>query len=505
MNRREEIEAALDKIVKRQRGKDFEYLGTQVARIKWPDLIPTAFNKDLGQDAISLPGIEPNGRRRSVACSLTAELSKVREDCTRIRDSKVAIDELVFVTAGEVTNQKRQRWTESIKNDFGLDLVVLDRTALIAELELPDRTWLCEAYLELHFPGTHSDEEVLRRAKAASAALVEGWVKAEELNKYPLLDLDFAASFQSSQERSARLSLAEAVKQLMLVRRATLIAPGGGGKTWALIRVAQQLLGAPAGPLPVLVRLADLLWSNKPLLDYVAAQVPFSAEQLDLRDLARLTANGQLAFLCDGWNELPPEEKARLESLVVAALREAPASVALVSTREPALLPAEFGALTLAVRQITREMRRHYIECLGGDAAIASRFESDAALDELTRLPFFLRIATEIGLSGHEVGGRRYQLLAEFVLQVEMNHYSRLRASACGGQFGRYLESLAADMTTRRTSGLTRDQAVSVVASCAKGMIAAGVTGGVPDALSVLEALVANHVLAGDTTFRFQH
>src|SRR4051812_21184148 len=121
--REESIKAAIQTLS----GGMFERFAFRVLREEeYPGLNPTSESHDLGEDARTEPTslFLHHGMWISVSASKTAELSKLRKDCERARETGRRIDIIVFATSGEVRRDTEEKWREEIKNDFGWDLVV---------------------------------------------------------------------------------------------------------------------------------------------------------------------------------------------------------------------------------------------------------------------------------------------------------------------------------------------------------------------------------------------
>src|SRR5207245_906683 len=107
--RRLQIKMALEAMVESEQWKPFQRLAIHLAKAKYPELVATEEHYDGGEDATAfLAGTY--GHRRRLACSLTGALEKVRGDAKRIKERGVQLDELIFVTASEVTNLEVQDW-----------------------------------------------------------------------------------------------------------------------------------------------------------------------------------------------------------------------------------------------------------------------------------------------------------------------------------------------------------------------------------------------------------
>src|ERR1700688_4056511 len=120
-----DISRAVDEMIEHEEGIRFQRLATLLAKQKWVDLIASEPKKDLGADARANGALAANGQGKILACSLTAELPKIRGDATeaklRFPDTKV----FIFATPRAVSNLKKEQWAEDVRSSFGFDLVVL--------------------------------------------------------------------------------------------------------------------------------------------------------------------------------------------------------------------------------------------------------------------------------------------------------------------------------------------------------------------------------------------
>jgi hypothetical protein len=146
--REDNIKAAIQNLS----GGTFERFAFRVLREEeYPGLNPTSESHDLGEDARTEPTslFLHHGKWVSVSTSKIAELSKLRKDCERARETGRRIDIIVFATSGEVRRDTEEKWREEIKNDFGWDLVVhsIDYFAPIAARD--KHASLVEDYLQI--------------------------------------------------------------------------------------------------------------------------------------------------------------------------------------------------------------------------------------------------------------------------------------------------------------------------------------------------------------------
>jgi hypothetical protein len=86
---RTDIEKALDELISNEEGMRFQGLAVVLAKQKWPDLVACERKKDLGLDAYASPSLAADRTGKGLACSLTATLTKIKDDATRRGDRDV--------------------------------------------------------------------------------------------------------------------------------------------------------------------------------------------------------------------------------------------------------------------------------------------------------------------------------------------------------------------------------------------------------------------------------
>lgn len=72
-----DIEKAFGEMAANQEWLPFQRLATRLARQRWPELVATEPQKDLGADARASGSLAANGDGKVLACSLTPDLSKI--------------------------------------------------------------------------------------------------------------------------------------------------------------------------------------------------------------------------------------------------------------------------------------------------------------------------------------------------------------------------------------------------------------------------------------------
>ena len=220
-----------------------------------------------------------------------------------------AMDDVDEKSSIPLTRLKKRQWVERFNQDFEAAFAKLCEG--LAELGLPKIE-------ESRPPGVRRELELayLKRLKQKQLRF---------MNKYT------PVGGGSQRQRSARMRIpcslepfdreqppqkfADAVEEIQRIRResgrAVLLGDPGGGKTTILWKLADGLvetaLADADAPIPVLVRLGLWTTPDQPLPEFIAEELAESGK-LD-RYLDALLANGRVALLLDGLNELPVAER----------------------------------------------------------------------------------------------------------------------------------------------------------------------------------------------------
>lgn len=132
------IQAALDSLIEERNGVAFQRLAIQCLRQRWPSLACTAEHADLGEDGITIAGEGSDGVVRSLACSLTAEWSKVASDAHKVAKQRPDLQEFIFATPKSITRARQETWEARIQAQFRWRLVVVERCEFLSILERPE-------------------------------------------------------------------------------------------------------------------------------------------------------------------------------------------------------------------------------------------------------------------------------------------------------------------------------------------------------------------------------
>jgi len=515
-DRRLQIIEALESVTFQQRHRDFQWLGVQVAKTKWPELEATQEQNDGGEDATSFfKGSD--GKRRYLACSLTGTLDKIKKDAARLRERKVEPDILVFITPVPVTNLEISAWCEAVQKEFNHELHVIPQAELVALLEQPKNAWLCRDRLNLPFADEPRLAELEASARSAAAELLEGWKKEYHYGQTKPIELAYVQETPES-ERCAtsriatkHLSLHDLSRLLHHGGRATLVGPPGAGKTFTLIQLTDLLLRNAETPAPILVSTPGWAAIGGDFVPYVAQQL--AAFRLDADSLAKLAISGRVTFLLNGWNEIPEGFVDKANSQLRAFLLNNPAVSLILSTRETRVATPLSSASLIHVRPLSPSQKREIInKCgLADPSTLFRELETNVALSEVTDIPLFLASLINLARAGEPLPATRSGILRSFIQQSEANseHSAALNAPPCAGFHRTFLNHVAQAMTQAGATTLDSNEALAAVAKCSKALEAQGHFPSVPHSSTVVDCLVKHHLLVLSPSlggaYRFVH
>ncbi|MFF2618754.1 restriction endonuclease [Kitasatospora sp. NPDC058046] len=137
------VRAALEQL---ENARVFERVACRVLEVRFPGLRPTTAGGDLGRDGyVRAPFGTDEGVVLLVSLQdawtskLASELRKNRE---HDRHAKA-----VFVTTRTTNEAAKEKWRDSARDDFGVDLEIVDLDELVYELERDELRWVGEVEL----------------------------------------------------------------------------------------------------------------------------------------------------------------------------------------------------------------------------------------------------------------------------------------------------------------------------------------------------------------------
>ena len=293
-----DIERALDELISQEDGMRFQGLAVALGSQRWPELIARQRKKDFGLDAYAPASQAPEGIGKGLAASITSTLKKISDDAQKAKKNFPDLAALLFITPAKVGNADKKRWQEAILKDYGIELHIVEREHVIAEMLKPENAPLRASFLYLKEearPAVADPVTGARRLEAASAEVLN-WPRSlpggEEINRPELAELEsrIEGSTRSTQAvlgapGSGKSALVSTLAHRYIERgwpvlaiKADMLDADASGES-----ELQEHLGLDAKPSDFLEQLAE----TKPVL-LVLDQVDALAGYIDLRT-ARLS------------------------------------------------------------------------------------------------------------------------------------------------------------------------------------------------------------------------
>jgi hypothetical protein len=354
--RRIDVERALDDLVSHQGGMQFQSLAVVLAKQHWPELIASERKSDLGADAEAKAGFSPNGEGKVLVCSSTATLEKIRKDAEKIAKNYGAVKKLIFATPVRVTKKRAAPWERKINEEFGYELVIMEREEFVASLLNPANMALLFSHLGLNPTIEPSEAELIGLAREAAAEVVTAW--SQRIAGKPLLKLRALRLDSNGRDSSDVLDLGAMRSGLLQGKRLVLEGPAGRGKTTTLIQLA-QLHGQGPGT-AILISLPDWTGSKAPILEHIAGMPQFQGRGLSVEKLSRVMRSEHLSFLLNGWNEIGEAEFVQADRALSSLERDFPSTGIIVATRTHHLVPPLPGRIRTRLLTLTRRERADY-------------------------------------------------------------------------------------------------------------------------------------------------
>lgn len=484
---REQIIRALERMIGREHGYEFQPIAIQVAKQYYPTLVASEWKRDGGQDAISLPTRDPTGRRVSLACSVTPTLAKVRSDCDRITNRGVALDELVFATPAKVTNLTIAEWQNAIAEETGITLTVLPREEIICFLEKPENHWICEQYLALALSPSPVRPSSVR---AVAQRIVDSWSDEYAPDNRRLVDIGVRQC-----EPTTHKQLGEATINMLALRvrggsRLAIVGRAGAGKTVLLIRLARLLLKTENAPLPILLSLPELALRATDLDSYL-----FDTTRIDLAQLHELDSVGGLAIFLNGWNEVPATAAASVSEYLRGFARRF-TNCSLVTTSRVEIPPLTHQQI-FEIQPLTHEQRRKVVIASGlrDSESVSGTLLANSVLDDVTRTPLFLMSALDVLAAGEPLPETRFGILEAFVELTEKGEHGPTLSADTHGHHRTFMRAMAASLVRDGTTSCSNERAVSLVAAVSRGLVETTVLPEPVDAVHTLDVLADHYLL----------
>jgi hypothetical protein len=508
-----QIETALNELIFNEEGMRFQRIAVVLAKQKWPELIASELKKDLGRDAYAPAILATDAKGRALASSLTADIGKIKDDLEKIRQAVSALAILIFYTPRKVTEEAKERWVTTIRRDYSVELVVVSREDVIADLMSPNNASICRSLLRIPLAYEQELADVIERTRTAISDVNASWLRASRFTGRPIIEPSGVRLDDQGLETRTLITIAELEAVLFENQRVIIEGPAGIGKTTTLVLLADRADGADAGHLTFLVNLPEFLSSRDSILDFIAKMPAFLSRLISAADLAKVYQNIHCSFLLNGWNEIP---QARSEDAVNALAqldRNFPAAGIILATRAHRISPPLAATLRVRLSPLSRAQRTEYVRQLLGEKAsdLIVQLERDSALDELTRVPLVLAQVVALFRARKPIPRTKMAVLAAIVALIEGSdeHRDHLRSAPLAGNATEYLAEFAKRATDQSEVIVNEASARTAVHSVSNRLRSGSQIASLPEPADILSLLCAHHVLEAieypSVAFRFQH
>ncbi|MEN6313466.1 MAG: SMEK domain-containing protein, partial [Clostridiaceae bacterium] len=265
----------------------------------------------------------------------------------------------------------------------------------------------------------------------------------------------------------------------------------GAGKSITLLQIADCLLHNRNNPIPVLVSLPLWAISTNDILVFLQENYKISLEHLE-----KLCKAGRLAFLMDGWNEIPINCIDKLSHLLKNFIRCYCKTPVIVTTRESRSEPPLTNAYTFFLEPLNNDERQEIIQklCSSNYEKVVKVIENNLSLSEITKTPLFLIGLIKILKNDISIPVTRYEILNGLVIDAEKEHSASLSIPT-GYNYSYYLMQIASDMTYKGVINTNETAILKSVALCSKKLFNEGIIGTIPEANNILSILYNHHLI----------
>lgn len=283
-----------------------------------------------------------------------------------------------------------------------------------------------------------------------------------------------------------------------------IISPPGTGKTISLIQLANGLL-EHGSIIPVFFSMKECGFSNKSLFETLLTRDEFST--FSVQNLSDLANDGQLAFFLDGWNELADSARLFITSQVDFLRREFPLLRLIASTRKESI-DVPLRGIKAKILPLSRPQQRVIVAGEIGSRASAflERAWRSSGINEIISIPLYLRLLITIADS------RVFPSSKEKIIRAMIEYHDTLGSADVLGVVTRglhrdYLSRLAFRMLSEGKVALTESNARQFLSEKNVELIQQGQLAQPLDPKSVLDILVAHHLLqrSQNDLISFQH
>jgi hypothetical protein len=275
----------------------------------------------------------------------------------------------------------------------------------------------------------------------------------------------------------------------------------GAGKSTTLRQLAVSIIADNGDLLPVLVPLPEVGLSRRELLDELASRESFRPIGRD--GLAEIARAGRLGVLCDGWNEVPGDQRRGVTLQIDKFRRNYPDCGLLIATRSFSPHPLH-GATRLRLLAPTPAQQFGILkERLGeGASDLLTRARRTRGLRDLLRTPLYVGFLADVGGNGN-LPETKDEVIERFIATHEARpeHRDVLREDL-QNTHRQYLRELAQHLTCESAVTISQAEMRKIISGTAQKLMDVG---------QIIDALVSHHVVierahSGDESlYAFQH
>ena len=480
-------------------------MAIQLAKKRWPNVIANEIHHDGGEDGTSIFAGVIGERSSAIGCSITGTLSKVKDDCNKIKQRQRNIDFFVFCTPKKISVHTIDDWKKEVNNEYEHDLIVIGREDIAESLLDPEVSWLVHQYL--HIPHDENENQTLEnvrtKIRSATSSELDKWKHNYLITSGP--EINLAITYDNDAGRS--FSIAELPRELLLHRRLVIKGLPGAGKTYSLIRLAEQLLNQPSvnHPIPIICSFAEWAAKNVSLTTYISSRTSMQANNVTEADIAKLSEAGELVFLLNGWNEVPQNDP---YPLIQASLNELTRCSFIITSREGRLDSIKNNFVIASLERIRFAERKRYLTAAGvhDSATVLSRLTIDRGLNEITRIPLFLTMLVDLIKDGVDMPKNKYEIIKTIIRKIEdmTEHQHYLTSPPMEGNQAEFLQGLSAMMMQHGIASVKPENAIQLITQLdtelsSRGRKAPAI------AHHILDTLSDHHILVLSDGYQFLH
>lgn len=474
-------------------------------------------------DSQDYPGIDlgDDVARVAIQVTATADASKVKssiETFVKYRHFETYDRLLVYVLREKQKRYSTKKLAAATQGRFTFDPAhdVLDYRDLMKRIDALDLRIIrkIEAHLNANFVA-QPNRDALRIAsdvrilvRDATAKVAASWLVERRCTEDWAISLRADELQPASKEAGSTYDLARIAELVLSGNSVVLESPGGYGKTTMLAQLASLLLGSDK--IPVLVDLPSLARA-KSLRRFLTTSSQYSS--IGRANSESILSGGNIILLLNGWNEVPERDCAWVSRMLLDLARNASDICIVISSRSHLVQPPLYHAKTLQLQPADAAQRSEYIarRVSGGRKRLVDRINQDVALDEISRVPFFLASVVDLFEAGEEIPNTRTGLLGAMIRLTEksVEHAAILNDNPLRGTATEYLVGIATAMTNGGGTLLGEKEALQVVTSTSANLKKLHRITGNTLPRSILTLLSAHHILVCEQhphrQYRFQH